>query len=540
MSGSNILKGTMMLTAASFLSKFLGIIYMIPFEALVGAQGAALLTYSYIPYTILISVSTLGVPLAVSKFVSKYNSLGDYQTGQRMLKTALKFMAGTGLLTFMILFFSAESIAELVLSNNEESNPNNSVQDVTLVIKMVSFALLIIPAMSITRGFFQGNNNMKPTAVSQVVEQIVRIAFLLASVFLVMNVFSGKISTAVGFASFAAFIGALGSVAVLAWYWKKNKATFTERAQEQTVPSTGSEGSLLKELLSYAGPFVFIGIAMPLFQLVDMFTWSNGGITENEYAIVSSLGHKLVIIPVTLATGLSLALLPAITKSYTSGDRTSLFHQMNQSLQTIILLVLPASIGISILSYEAYNVFYGSEILSTAGPLLRIYAPVALFYALFPVTSSILQGINQQRFAVISLGIGFFLKVSLTIPFMQLFGGAGLAISTGLGYGVAVLLNLWKIRRAVSFPMQQLWKRTLLIGIFTLLMAVLVLAIRWVLSFAIDYNDGRLWSIVIIAISALVGGGFYLYAAYLSSLLERVLGNRVKVLDRFMKRRQQS
>src|SRR5690625_763007 len=95
---SNIMRGTMLLTGASFLSKFLGMIYVIPFQELVGPAGGALFAYGYTPYNIFISLSTIGVPMAVSKFVSKYNSLGDYETGIRMFKAGMSLMSITGVL----------------------------------------------------------------------------------------------------------------------------------------------------------------------------------------------------------------------------------------------------------------------------------------------------------------------------------------------------------------------------------------------------------------------------------------------------------
>src|SRR5699024_9537499 len=124
-----------------------------------------------------LSISTVGVPLAVSKFVSKYNSLEDYKTGFRMFKAGMLLMLGTGFLAFLTLFFSAEFLAGQMITSKEVGDI--AVEDVTMVLRMVSFALLIIPAISIVRGFFQGYQSMGPTAISQVVEQIVRIIFLL-------------------------------------------------------------------------------------------------------------------------------------------------------------------------------------------------------------------------------------------------------------------------------------------------------------------------------------------------------------------------
>src|SRR5699024_2786394 len=261
---SKIVKGTMLLTGATFLSKFLGMIYVIPFQALVGETGGTLFNLAYTPYNIMISVSTIGVPLAVSKFVSKYNSLEDYETGLRMFRVGMVAMMVTGLIAFITLYFSAEFLASKMITSENIDDPSQiSVADVTMVIKMVSFALIIIPAMSIVRGFFQGYQSMKPTAVSQVVEQIVRIVFLLVATYLVIKVYIGSIATAVGFATFAAFIGGLASCVILWLYWKNNKQLVERRVAQQKVHHNIPLKDLLIELFSYAGPFVLVGIATP-------------------------------------------------------------------------------------------------------------------------------------------------------------------------------------------------------------------------------------------------------------------------------------
>src|SRR5699024_7086395 len=151
---SKIVRGTMLLTGAIFLSKFLGMIYVIPFKSLVGNAGGMLFNAAYTPYNIFLSISTVGVPLAVSKFVSKYNSLGDYRTGLRMFRAGMVLMFVMGFLSFLVMFFSAEWLAGIFITSDNAKLV--TVEDMTVVIRLVSFALLIIPAMSIVRGFFQG------------------------------------------------------------------------------------------------------------------------------------------------------------------------------------------------------------------------------------------------------------------------------------------------------------------------------------------------------------------------------------------------
>ncbi|WP_226036371.1 putative polysaccharide biosynthesis protein [Aquibacillus saliphilus] len=542
MATSNILRGTMLLTSGIFISKFLGMIYVIPFEWLVGEKGSALYFYAYNPYNILLSISTVGVPLAVSKFVAKYNTLGDYETGRRMFKSGILLMAVTGFIAFLTLFFSAEFLATRMLSENGSSG--NSVEDATMVIQMVSFALIIIPSMSIVRGFFQGYESMGPTALSQVVEQIARIVFLLIAAYLILNVYNGTIAMAVGFATFAAFIGAIASCFVLFIYWKKRKPYLDKKIQQQQVSYNLPMKDLFIELFRYAGPFILVGIATSLYQLVDQFTFNRTMVdigfsqseAENALGSFNFLSHKLVIIPVTLATGLSLAMLPAITKSYTEQKRDQMLKQMNQSFQIIILFVLPAVVGLSILSNEAYGSLYGLNNIETYGALLGWYAPVGIFFALFTVSSAVLQGIDKQKFAVISLSIGLLIKISLNIPFIHLFGAKGAILTTLLTVATVVTLNMWKIKTAVNFPLRELTKRSMLIAIFTTIMGIIVWLLKWGLGFFISYSDGRLEAIIVLFVGVLTGILIYLWLSYQSTLLERVLGNRVRVFDRFLKK----
>ncbi|MGM8213396.1 putative polysaccharide biosynthesis protein [Virgibacillus sp. W0430] len=537
---SNFVRGTMLLTGASFLSKFLGMIYVIPFNALVGGQGGALYYYAYNPYTILISISTVGVPLAVSKFVSKYNSLGDYETGMRMFRSGLILMAATGILSFLILFFSADWLAHLMV---EGDNHDNTVQDVKMVIQMVSFALILIPGMSIVRGFFQGYQSMGPTAVSQVVEQIVRISFVLIGVFIVVKVFDGSIPTAVGFATFAAFVGALASCIVLLIYWLKRKANLKRQVEQQRKFSQLSQKDLFIELFQYAGPFVLVGIAIPLYQSVDTFTFNRAmqainqsDISEFALSAINLYGHKLVIIPVTLATGLSLAILPVLTKSFTQNNRKLLFQQINQALQIIIVLVVPAVAGLSILAGAAYSSFYGFEHFDISSSLLAWYAPVALLFAMFTVSAAVLQGINEQRFSIVSLGAGFLIKAFFNTVLIHTFGAKGAIIATGIAVGTAVLLNLWRIKRTVHFSYKQTAKRSLLVLIFTAIMLTVIMIVKLLTGMVVDYEESRIGAIVMLFLGVSVGGLVYMWFAYQSTLLERTLGSKIAFLDRFLRK----
>jgi PST family polysaccharide transporter len=534
MSSSNLLRGTFILTLGTYISRILGMIYVFPFVALVGYQGTALYAYGYMPYTIFLSLSTVGVPMAVSKFVSRYNALGDYQTSRKLFRVSTMLMLVMGVLSFIILYLIAPIIAPLVLG---EEKLVNSAEDVTYVIRMVSFALLVVPVMSAIRGFFQGNQSMEPTAISQVIEQLFRIIFLLGSVYIIMKVTKGDVTTAIGYATFAAFIGALGGLLVLAWFWRRRKDKLDLLIQRSVVNSNISSKEMVKELLTYAGPFVFVGLAIPLYQVVDFFTFNktmvaigNRNITEAVYSIIQFNVPKLVMIPVSLATAFGLTLVPAITKAFTEGDRQLLHTQINQSFQIVFFLTLPAVVGLSVLSDEIYSMFYKVDELG--GTLLGWFAPVAVLFAFFTIIAAMLQGIQKQKLAVISLFFGLLLKIALNVPLITLFEGVGSILATGIGYLGSVIYGLAMIKRHADFSFTLTIKRSILMIMLAIIMIIGILLTLWALSPLMIYSDGRWESISLSIIGVSIGAGIYLYLSYRSNLAGKLLGTRFSFLKR--------
>lgn len=544
---SKLIRGTLILTAATFFSKFLGLIFVIPFEWLVesqdGVSGGALYSYAYTPYAVFLSISTLGLPLAVSKFVSKYNALGDYVTGRRLLRSGLVFMSISGIVTFLLLFSLSGWIADFLVSRN--GTGGNSVEDVKMVIQLVSTALIIVPVMSLIRGYFQGFQSMGPTGISQVVEQIVRVGFILISAFLVIKVFKGEVSTAVGFATFAAFVGALSSLMVLLWYWKKRRPHLN-KLMKKSEDHRISLPKMYKELLTYAIPFVAVGLAIPLYQMIDMFTITNAlqeglgygqGKAENYYAVMQTYSQKLIMIPVSLSTGVALTVIPLITTLYTKKDFPVLQSQITKIFEIILFLTVPAGIGLAILGLPAYSFLFNNNI-EIGGFVLSWYAPTAIMFALFTVTAAILQGINKQRFAVYSLLTGIFVKLSLNYVLIANFGIAGAIIGTNLGYALSIIINLIIIKRAAKYSFRPVFKRSILIGMFIGLMVLTVVLAKWVMESIVgtDYSS-TFTSVSVLTVSVLAGAGVYLYMSQFSGLLQHIFGDRIERIFRRRKSR---
>lgn len=526
---SSLVKGTMILTLGMFLSKVLGLIYIFPFYAIVGEENVALYQYAYIPYSIMLSIAVSGAPVAVSKFVSKYNSMGDYEAGRRLLKSGLLTMIITGVLTFIALFLLAKPIAGIIISSDEQAF---TVDQVATVIRWVSFALIVVPFMSLWRGFFQGYGKMEPTAVSQLMEQIIRIIFLLGGSFAVVVLFNGKEETAISLSVFAAFVGAISGVLVLVYFWNKYKPEFNGLRQQSVSKSELNLKDIYSEVIRYSFPVIFVGLSNTLFQLIDLFTFNRAmasigqaSVSDMYLSMINFTTHKVVIIPVMLATSLSLALVPLMTKYFTQNKLDTLRSTMDKTYQILFFITLPAVIGISLLSYEIYYMLYSKSEMGAS--ILAHYAPVAILFALFSVTAALLQGINYQKWIVFSLLTGLLFKIMLNIPLIKLLQADGAILSTAIGYVVTVTINILVIRKILDYRSEVVKRRMLLIFLLTAIMAICVFITHQGIIAIFGPVESKLYAIIVTFICVTVGVAVYGYLSLRLRLAQKLLGNRV-------------
>ncbi len=525
---SNLVKGTAILTIGLFLSKALGLLYVIPFYSIVGEKNVGLYQYAYIPYNIALSIAISGAPLAVSKFVSKYNALGDYATGRKLLKSSIGIMALTGVLSFLALYFMAEPIAHMVIKDKEQ---DFTVQDIVSVIRWVSYALLAVPIMSVIRGFLQGYQKFEPTSVSQLAEQIVRIAVVLIGAYLVVNVFGGSPKTAVKFAVFAAFIGALASLFVLGLYWKKYRPEMNRLLADSPPAGDIPVSSIYKEIITYILPFVLVGVINPLYQFVDLITF-NGAmksiglttVTDQYLSMLNFLTHKIVMIPVMVATGFSMALIPVMTTYYAKGDQKGITRSLDQTYQIMLFMTIPMVVGIMALSSETYQVLYQQSAIGAG--VLRSYAPAAILFGLYTVTAAILQGIDKHKWIVFTSLLGLLFKLMLNIPLIKMFEVNGAIAATIIGYGIAVGVNVFVIKKELNYQSKLVIRRTILILFFNAIMLAAVILTRSGL-YAIHAPAGKMQALLYLMICSGVGAVVYGFLSFKSGLAQKLLGDRI-------------
>lgn len=533
--GNRFLKGAMILSISMFLTKFLGILYVIPFKQLVGESGMALYGYAYNPYSLFINLSTLGIPVGIAKFVSKYNAAGEYDTARKMFKYGIYAMIGLGITGFLLLYNLAPWYANIVLAG--EAELSNTVEDVTMAIQTVSFALLIIPVMAIFRGFFQGNQNMIPTSVSQFVEQVVRILFILVGSYYIINIKGGTTEEAVSFSVFSAFLAGVVAFAILYYYWIKNVKGYNYLLSQSVSHEPRNYGSLFGELISYAIPFAILGLTTNLFQTVDQTTFNHymiqGGVdkrlAEDLYGMYSQELYKIIMIPISFAIAFGQPLIPELTHYLTAGNMRQVRKNLMLAIQLTCFITVPAVIGMSLLSKPIYIMFFNSNTPGYneyGGAIFQLGSILGLFMALYSIITAILQGIGGQWYGILFLVIAIVVKYIGNVLLIPTLHANGATISTMIAYTVCISCSLYIIKRKTGFKLLTLARRLVAIFVFVLVMGVIVQVLKLLLNQVLPYQEHYLFAVSYVAIAGLVGAGLYFGLAWYFDLINHLFGTK--------------
>ena len=235
MKKNSFLQGTLIASFAIIFIKILGALYVIPFYKIIGEQGGSLYSYAYNIYNLFLTISITGFPIAISKIVGEYNEKGMFDAKEKAFKLSKFIVLILGFITFLIVYLFSSEIATLFIGKLEGGN---DISSISFVIKAISFSLLIIPYVSILRGYLQGHKYISPSTNSQIIEQILRIVVVLLGSYLAINVFNKDIKTGVAVALSGAFIGGLGALIYLNIKIRKNRKDFIKKDESNIFVSS--------------------------------------------------------------------------------------------------------------------------------------------------------------------------------------------------------------------------------------------------------------------------------------------------------------
>ncbi|SEC37749.1 polysaccharide biosynthesis protein [Paenibacillus sp. GP183] len=508
---AKLLKGAAVLAAAAVISKLLGTLQKIPLQNIAGDGAFGIYNAVYPVYLFILFLATAGFPITISKFVSERVALGDFKGVERIVKVSTLLLMGTGLLFFFALYLGAEQIAGWI-----------GIADTQRAIRSVSFALLFTPVLAVLRGYFQGQHDMVPTAVSQVIEQLVRVITMIALLLYFVFMEASMDWVAAG-ATFGSVTGAAAGLLVMLTYWLRDRrvrklaAGKSEKASG-TAPHV-SDFQLVKQIASYAIPICLGTIVVPILTLVDTFTMPRllaaAHLSEAEAMRQFGLynrGLPLVQLVVMIASSLSVALVPALAEAQIKGDLELIRHRTKLSLKLTWLVGLGASFGLAFAAVPINLMLYKT---SEASWTLAILAFTALFSTLNTVSASVLQGVGAVRTPALILFVAIVLKALGNVLLMPRWGIEGAALSAVIAFAAAAGLGLVQVARCTGIALRpSAAGPTLAVG----LMGGCLAALQWGAKAAPAWLlPPERWAYSAIAFSCVVVGGAVYTAALLRS-----------------------
>ena len=310
-------------------------------------------------------------------------------------------------------------------------------------------------------------------------------------------------------------------------------------------------GNLFTELISYAIPFAILGLATNLFQIVDQTTYNHymlvsgldGVIVEDSYGMYAGSLYKIIMIPVSFAISFGQPLIPELTHHLTAGNMKSVRKNLVLAIQLTCFITVPAVVGMALLSEPIYIMFFNSSTPgynAMGGDIFRLGSLLGLFMALYSIVTAILQGIGKQWYGIIFLGVSLVIKYLGNVFLIPIFQTDGATMATMIAYTFCITMSLIVIKRETGFKVSQLLRRLVAIFVFTGIMALFVIAVKFILDLFMDYNARHMLSYIYVAIAGFIGVLAYFGLAWYFDLITALFGMKFspkQLKERILRRR---
>lgn len=437
--------GVAILSLSTVIVKAIGLFYKIPMMKYLGEEGMGYFNSAYEIYTLFYILATAGLPVAVSILVAENAERKDTRGVRKIFHVSLLIFFILGVIGTAVLYFGSAELSELIENSGALS-----------CIAAISPMVLFICVSSAVRGYFQGHQNMTPTAVSQIIEAVGKLLFGLA--FAVWAIKNGyDVPHAAALATLGLTIGTGLSMAYLLL------AKAAERKRKNSLPGTALKGSsIAKSIIKIAVPITISSTVMSLTRVVDLFMILRRlqaiGYTEEAanaiYGSYSTLAISMFNLPAAFVTPIALALVPVLASAINSGDKYKEISTLNSSLRLCGIITLPASLGLCVFSRPVLElVFKGQDsAINTAAPLLSVLGASVFFSCLMTVTNAILQAYGKEKQPIVSMLAGSAVKIIFSyiligIPEVNVYGAS---ISTFLCALTVSIINFAYIKKCTE------------------------------------------------------------------------------------------
>lgn len=454
----SFMQGVLALMFSQVLIKFLGFGYKwyLTNKDGFGDEGNAIYSAGYQIYALLLSISSIGVPNAVSKLVAERLSLGDSKGAHRIFKIAFATFGVIGLVGTLLLLFGARTFANMM-----------GMPDAEMTLVALSPSIFFVSVMSVIRGFFNGRSKIKVTANSQTFEQIFKVVYTIILVEIVAIFTSSNTKLMAAGANLAtSFATATSFVYLLAYYkiHKKEKDN-NEIVSVKSSISGKSVLQIVKAILWVSIPISLSSILVSINKNIDSFTVVNSlkqFLTEKQaieqYGILSGKVETLTSLPLSFNIAFATALVPAITAAKAKGELDKGVKRISFSLLTTILIVLPCVVGMIVFADPILNLLYPNA--PEGAFIMQVCVIATIFTAMEQTINGALQGLGKVMVPATALAIGVFVKwilnkilVPIPTEVFPLGGAAGAAFATDVCHIIAFIIVFIVLRRTVKLQL---------------------------------------------------------------------------------------
>lgn len=445
MKSKTFVKGAIILIVFNLIGKIVGAIYRIPLANLLGAEGMGKYQLVFPLYSLLLSVSISGIPVAISKLVAEYNSKGQFGDSKRLLRLSLVYLFVISLFSSVIVVILAKFIAKL--QGNSE---------IYLCYYGIAPAILFVGVLSVFRGYFQGNLKMMPTAISNLIEQVGKLVFGLFFTYkfigygLVYGVFGAVLGISISELLALIFLGLYYLI-----YLKKHVTK---------VIANNSKRGISRKLFEVSVPITLGGIAGPITSIIDsmlvvnllIFSGFGAGGATSLLGLQSGIVEPLINIPIVIAVAISSSLLPNLSSAFAKDDEDEVKNLIEKAFQIILSVSVVCSICYVIFGKQVLNFLYHNTLsyneLMISTKLLFLGSVNLILLSLVQLSTGILQGMGKQNLTVKSLLIGSGIKIILNITLVSLkpINIYGAMISGVLSYLVILMMNYGEIKKQTT------------------------------------------------------------------------------------------
>lgn len=535
----SLIAGSLTSSAGIFLSKALGLLYVVPFNALAGGESNMFFySTAYTYYDLLLQICTAGLPFAIAAMVAKYASHNDFKSVMLVKKLSISILLLTGFVAAVLFVLVASPLSKYILSVDATSK---DIQTLVNVFRILAVAIIFVPFLSAYRGFYQGLREFKAYAFSQVLEQLTRVISLLALGYFSVKILNMDNIYAIYMAVASTSLAAIAAIIYYINFDKHNYGVISRAARRQET-SSKSQKEIISELLAYGLPYVVVAILGNSMNIVNnnFFMGAMASINQDYETAKTLLGiiqvnaNKLTSIPQVLALGFSAGIVPHLTVALEQKDFVTLRSNVLSSLDTVLYISLPLCFCLLALAEPIYFVMYGKGNLVLGQDVLKYSSLLALTGTISPICSSMMMTLKFRRKSILYLLIGFIIKITSFYPMIKAFGYSGAIFSSVLTSIVVIYLNLQHISNRYKVE----YGRTIM-RFLKMCVALIAMNGSFVILKMIGLNavgDSRVVGLLVLGIYGVVGALVYYYATSMMKLPQNILGVTLSdIIKKFLK-----